>query len=177
MADTTHPALPGDALDDLLKLAVAAINANDELPEDERDMTPDHILRAVVPEIERRVRDQVATEARVAAAEFRQKPLFRTARPADDAIEAAAYAMQKHHIDPDIQNADGYDHCVCGTWGSDTMSESWDEHLARAAYPEIERQLRERVAAEILAGFGDLDPADEYDQGVTDAAKIVRGGS
>lgn len=43
--------------------------------------------------------------------------------------------------------------------------------------PAHERQVRERVAAEILSSFGDLDSADDYDQGVMDAARKARGES
>lgn len=49
-----------------------------------------------------------------------------------------------------------------------------DEQVRRfiaAVVPEIER----RVAARILTSFGDLNPADDYDQGVIAAAKVALG--
>lgn len=49
--------------------------------------------------------------------------------------------------------------------------------ILAAVLPAHEQQVRERVAAEILSGFGELDPADDYDQGVMDAAKKARGES
>jgi hypothetical protein len=65
---------PGDVPVALRRLAVAAMNANDALPEDERDMTPDHILAAVIPEIERRTREQVATAIEARGDEQRGDP-------------------------------------------------------------------------------------------------------
>lgn len=53
---------PDDVPIELRKLAVAAMNANDALPEDDQDMTPDHILAAVLPRYEALVRAQVAAE-------------------------------------------------------------------------------------------------------------------
>lgn len=56
---------------DLHRLAVQAINANDELPDGDRDRTPHHILAAVLPvyreQVEREVRAKVAEELRRAA--------------------------------------------------------------------------------------------------------------
>lgn len=49
---------PDDVPIELRKLAVAAMNANDALPEDDQDMTPDHILAAVLPAHKATVRAQ-----------------------------------------------------------------------------------------------------------------------
>lgn len=56
------PMNPDDVPIELRKLAVAAMNANDALPEDDQDMTPDHILAAVIPAIRAAERAKVAAE-------------------------------------------------------------------------------------------------------------------
>jgi hypothetical protein len=53
---------PDDVPLDLHRLAVKAQNTNHELPEDDQDLTPCHILAAVLPEHERQVRARVADE-------------------------------------------------------------------------------------------------------------------
>jgi hypothetical protein len=65
------------------------------------------------------------------------------------------------------------------TTGAQTMGFVYEiaDRIATEALPEIERQVRERVADQILGSFGELDPADDYDQGVIDAAKVARGQS
>jgi len=73
---------------ELRMLAVAAMNANDALPEDDQDQTPDHILAAVLPEHKKQVRAKVAEEilADVAA--------FFAARVGADMWEAAYRAAR-----------------------------------------------------------------------------------
>ena len=59
--------------------------------------------------------------------------------------ERIAMAMLAHYIDPTITDPDGYDHCVCGSWASDNMSEGWDDHLADAVLPVVEVALAEQT--------------------------------
>jgi hypothetical protein len=56
---------------ELRQLAIQAMNANDALPEGERDQTPDHILAVVLPEHEKQVRAKVAREATLAQGNIR----------------------------------------------------------------------------------------------------------
>ena len=53
---------PEDVPVELLRLAVTAMNTNEELPEQDRDQTPAHILDAVLTEHEKQVRAKVAEE-------------------------------------------------------------------------------------------------------------------
>jgi hypothetical protein len=54
--------LAGEVPLELRKLAIAAMTANDALPEDVRDQTPDHIIAAVIPAIRADERATVAAE-------------------------------------------------------------------------------------------------------------------
>ncbi|MGH3587241.1 MAG: hypothetical protein ACRDQ0_13040 [Pseudonocardia sp.] len=56
----------------------------------------------------------------------------------------------------------------CSAW------ESYRTVLA-AVVPAIRQAERDRIADQILSSFGDLDPTDDYDQGVIDAARLARG--
>lgn len=64
--------LAGEVPLELRKLAIAAMTANDALPEGERDQTPDHIIAAVDPAIRAAERAKVAEELRAHAAGHRR---------------------------------------------------------------------------------------------------------
>jgi hypothetical protein len=61
----TEPMELDDVPLELRKLAVGAMSANDALPEDERDQTPDHILAAVLPAIQAAALREAAADAEV----------------------------------------------------------------------------------------------------------------
>jgi hypothetical protein len=71
---------------ELRKLAVAAMNANDALPEDDRDQTPDHILAAVLPEHERMVREKAAKELEAQGKKIADEAAYKVAAGDDGAF-------------------------------------------------------------------------------------------
>lgn len=95
----------------------------------------------------------------------------------EDLTLNAAVAMSAHGLSREPAGADGSESCLCGATPDD-----WDAHLAEVALaavlPAHERQVREQVAAEIMAKAAEYadtltGPRASFRRGMEAAARHV----